>query len=34
MIELKKEVNALCAQGGQPVKYPLDFENETQEEAR
>jgi PAS domain S-box-containing protein len=26
MIELKKEVNALCAQAGQPPRYPLDFE--------
>ena len=25
MIELKKEINALCAQAGQPPRYPLDF---------
>ena len=28
MIELKKEINALCAQLGQPKKYPLEFEKE------
>ena len=28
MIELKKEINALCAELGQPPKYPLDFEKE------
>ena len=28
MIELKKEVNALCARAGQPATYTLDFENE------
>ena len=28
MIELKQEVNALCAQAGQPPRYPLDFEKE------
>jgi two-component system CheB/CheR fusion protein len=26
MIELKKEVNELCGQAGQPSRYPLDFE--------
>jgi hypothetical protein len=26
MIELKKEVNALCAQASQPPRYPLEFE--------
>ncbi|MBI5951147.1 MAG: PAS domain S-box protein [Chloroflexi bacterium] len=31
MIELKKEVNALCAQIGQPRRYPLDFEKENYE---
>jgi PAS domain S-box-containing protein len=25
MIELKKEINELCAQAGQPRRYPLDF---------
>jgi transcriptional regulator of acetoin/glycerol metabolism len=25
MIELKKEINALCAQAGQPPRYALDF---------
>lgn len=29
LIELKKEVNALCHQLGCPPRYPLDFENET-----
>jgi PAS domain S-box-containing protein len=28
MIELKQEVNALCAQLGQPLRYPSDFEQE------
>ena len=28
MIELKKQVNELCAQAGQPPRYPLDFEKE------
>lgn len=28
MIELKKEVNALCQQLGEPPRYPLDFEQE------
>jgi PAS domain-containing protein len=28
MIELKKEVNALCEMLGQPARYPLDFEKE------
>lgn len=28
MIELKKEVNRLCAQAGQAPPYPLDFEEE------
>jgi PAS domain-containing protein len=27
MIELKKEINELCRQAGQPPRYPLDFEN-------
>ena len=26
MIELKKEINELCAQQGQPERYPLEFE--------
>ena len=26
MIDLKKEVNELCAQAGQPPRYPLSFE--------
>lgn len=26
MIELKKEINELCGQAGQPLRYPLDFE--------
>ena len=25
LIELKKEVNALCIQAGQPSRYALDF---------
>lgn len=29
LIELKKEVNALCLQLGNLPRYPLDFENET-----
>jgi hypothetical protein len=29
MIELKKEINELCAQSGQPSRYPLDFEKES-----
>jgi hypothetical protein len=28
MIELKKEVNELCARAGQPPRYPLEFEKE------
>ena len=28
MIDLKKQVNALCVQLGQPVQYPMDFEKE------
>jgi len=28
MIELKKEINELCAQFGLPPRYPLDFERE------
>jgi PAS domain S-box-containing protein len=31
MIELKKEVNELCQQQGQPVRYPLEFEGEPKE---
>lgn len=31
MIELKKEVNALCEILGQPARYPLDFEKENYE---
>ena len=34
MIELKKEINALCTQAGQPLKYRVEFENETPEGAR
>jgi len=30
MIELKKQVNELCAQAGQPLRYQLDFEKEQQ----
>jgi hypothetical protein len=30
MIELKKQVNELCAQAGHPLRYPLDFEKEQQ----
>jgi hypothetical protein len=26
MVELKKEINALCAQAGQPPRYPLRSE--------
>lgn len=29
MIELKQEINELCAQSGQPSRYPLDFEKES-----
>lgn len=29
MIELKMQVNKLCAQAGQPLPYPLDFEKGT-----
>jgi hypothetical protein len=25
MIELKREVNALCARAGEPARYPRDF---------
>ena len=28
MIELKKEINALCGQLGRPPQYPLEFEKE------
>jgi hypothetical protein len=28
MIELKNEINALCAQSGQPLRYPPDFQEE------
>jgi hypothetical protein len=28
MIELKKEINQLCAQLGQPPRYTLEFEKE------
>jgi PAS domain S-box-containing protein len=28
MIDLKKEINALCAQAAQPLRYPLEFEKE------
>ncbi len=28
MIELKKEVNGLCTQAGQPARYQLDFDKE------
>ena len=27
MIELKKEINELCAAAGQPPRYALDFES-------
>jgi hypothetical protein len=30
MIELKKEVNELCARTGDAPRYPLDFEKEEQ----
>ena len=30
MIELKKEINELCIQSGQPPRYPLDFVKECQ----
>ncbi len=29
MIDLKKEINELCVQSGQPSRYPLDFEKGT-----
>ncbi|HEX2100286.1 MAG TPA: CheR family methyltransferase, partial [Candidatus Synoicihabitans sp.] len=29
MIDLKKEINALCVEFGQPPRYPLDFEDNT-----
>ena len=32
MIELKKEINELCAQSGRPARYALDFENEQPKE--
>ncbi|HSC56297.1 MAG TPA: PAS domain-containing protein, partial [Nitrospira sp.] len=28
MIELKKEINELCERHGEPVRYPLEFEQE------
>ncbi len=31
MIELKKEVNALCAQAGQPPRYALEFDEKNHE---
>jgi hypothetical protein len=31
MIELKKEVNALCAAAGLPLRYDLAFENDKDE---
>ncbi len=34
MIELKKEVNELCAQVGQPPRYPLAFEKKPPENAQ
>jgi len=30
MVELKKEVNALCARLGEPTRYPLEFEADKQ----
>lgn len=30
MIELKKEINALCEQLGQPARYPLNFKTEAE----
>ncbi|HEX2139643.1 MAG TPA: hypothetical protein VHG33_08020, partial [Woeseiaceae bacterium] len=30
MIELKKEINGLCNQLGQPARYPLHFEADTE----
>jgi len=30
MIKLKKEINELCEQYGQPPRYPLDFVKECQ----
>jgi hypothetical protein len=32
MIELKKEVNELCAQAGQPPRYGFEFENSAEPE--
>jgi hypothetical protein len=29
MIELKKEINELCRQTGQPPRYPLDFDEDS-----
>ena len=34
MIELKKEVNNLCKQSGQPPRYPLDFEKDDYNEKK
>jgi two-component system CheB/CheR fusion protein len=31
MIELKKEINELCREQGQPARYPLEFEQETED---
>jgi hypothetical protein len=28
MIELKKEINELCEQRGEPARYTLDFEQD------
>jgi two-component system CheB/CheR fusion protein len=28
MIELKREINEMCNQLGQPARYPLDFDNQ------
>ena len=28
MVELKKEINALCQRHGEPARYPLEFEQE------
>lgn len=30
MIELKKEINALCRQQGEDARYPLEFEKDTE----
>ena len=30
MIELKKEINALCRQRGEPAPYPLDMPEEAE----